>query len=356
MLILDSHCDTPSQILRRRDISLDNPHAHVDVPKLRRGKVDASFFALYTPAEMVGDKATAYAQEMLARTKDAISLNSKDLALALSVEDILKNKERGLISILLGMENGAPLQSSLNLLQQFHSQGVSYVTLTHNADNEIGDAALGGGLWHGLSPFGHNLVCEMNRLGVLVDIAHASDETFYDTLETSAKPIVSTHSCCRALAAHKRNMSDEMIRKMADKGGVIQINFYPVFLSDTFARDYDEMMKAHPEYENAEKEFNEDPADSKKREEFYKVTEILKEMHRPGVKELVDHIDHAVKLGGIEHVGIGSDFDGISVPPEGLDDVSCMALVFEEMSRRGYHESEIEKVAALNFLRVLKNA
>ena len=189
------------------------------------------------------------------------------------------------------------------------------MTLTHNGDNEICDSAAEGKRWEGLSPFGREFVAEMNRIGMLVDIAHCSDKTFYDCIEVSSAPIVSTHSCCRALCSHRRNLTDAQLRALADKGGVCQINFYPVFLSDEYNEDLD--------------------------------------LNRPGVKEVVDHIDHAVKVAGIEAVGIGSDFDGIDEAPLGLDDISKIGLVFEEMARRGYSEDEIEKVAGRNFLRVL---
>lgn len=356
MIVLDSHCDTPSQLLRRRNVSVDNVHGHVDIPKLRRGGVDASFFALYTPASMEADAATRYAMQMLAGTMDIIDQNPSDLALALSADDVLLNKSKGLVSIMLGMENGSPIQRSLPLLREFYRMGVRYMTLTHNGDNEIADAASHGTRWNGLSPFGREVVAEMNRLGMIVDVAHASDKTFYDCLECSTKPIVSTHSCCRALAGHRRNMTDDMIRKMADRGGVIQINFYPVFLSDGFGRLFDTVNEAHPEYDAADKAFRANPGDPEVRREYFRVMDVLLTLDRPGVSEVVDHIDHAVKVGGIEHVGIGTDFDGIEVPPSGLEDVSCLGLVFEEMARRGYSPADIEKVAGANFLRVLREA
>lgn len=356
MIILDSHCDTPSQLLRRRDVCIDNEHGHVDIPKLKKGHVDASFFALYTPASVEPDAATRYAMQMIAATKDVIEANPQDLALACSADDILRNKDKGLVSILLGMENGSPIQTSLPLLREFYRMGVRYMTLTHNGDNEIADAASHGHRWHGLSPFGREVVAEMNRLGMIIDVAHASDETFYDCIRCSTKPIVSTHSCCRALAGHRRNMTDDMIRKMADKGGVIQINFYPVFLSDGFGRLFDAVNAEHPEYDEADKAFRADPGNPEIRKEYFRVMDILKTLDRPGVKEVVDHIDHAVKVGGIDHVGIGTDFDGIEVPPSGLEDVSRLGLVFDEMSRRGYSVGEIEKVAGANFMRVLREA
>lgn len=314
MLVLDSHCDTPMMIMQGRDVGLDNQDAQVDFPKLRRGGVDASFFALYTPAEMQPDRATAYTMEMIARIRDAVAANSGTAALATTPEEAAINKDKGLISIYLGMENGSPIQRSLPLLRLYYDLGVRYLTLTHNGDNEIADSAAEGRRWNGLSPFGREAVAEMNRLGMILDMAHVSDKTFYDVIEISKAPVVSTHSCCRALAGHRRNMTDDMIRKMADGGGVIQINFYPYFLSDKYS----------PEYPTS-------------------------------VEDVLDHIDHAVKVGGIDHVGIGSDFDGIEVTPAGLENISLIHKVFDGMSVRGYSDDEIEKVAGANFLRVFRD-
>lgn len=318
MIVLDSHCDTPSQILRGRDLGIDNSSGHVDFPKLRKGGVDAVFFALYTSNTLSADSSLRLALRMLSGVRDSVAAHPEYAALAYEPEDIIANKERGLTSIFLGMENGLPIEKDLSLLRLFHDFGVRYMTLTHNGDNDICDSAAEASHWNGLSPFGHEVVAEMNRLGIIVDIAHCSDKTFWDCIDASATPIVSTHSCCRALCGHRRNLTDDMIRALADKGGVIQINFYPTFLSD-----------------NAEL-----AAESG--------------IGMPGIKEVVDHIDHAVKIGGINAVGIGSDFDGIETTPVGLENISLLPRVFDEMSHRGYSDSDIEKIAGGNFLRVFK--
>ncbi len=352
MFVLDSHCDTPTQMMRCRDAGKDNERGHVDLPKLKAGKVDASFFSIYTSADTLPDSATAGALKMISAVEDLIEANPDKAALALSVEDALRNKDNGLISIFLGMENGSPVQRSLSLLRLFYKLGVRYLTLTHNGDNEIADSAAEGRRWNGLSPFGREVIAEMNRLGMMVDIAHASDKTFYDALECSRAPIVSTHSCCRALCGHRRNLSDDMLRALAEKGGVVQINFYPLFLSDSFAA----VLKASGLEDKAylEAEWASDPTDKLKEAAWNKVQDDLSALARPGVKDVVDHIDHAVKVAGIEHVGIGSDFDGIEVTPDGLENVSKLGVLFEEMERRGYSEGQISKIAGENFLRVFK--
>jgi membrane dipeptidase len=194
----------------------------------------------------------------------------------------------------------------------------------------------------------------MNRIGMLVDVSHLSDDSFWDVLKYSKAPVAATHSCCRSLAAHPRNMTDDMIRALAEAGGVIQINFYPLFIDDSFAGVLDASGIMH-RGEMIESQFIADPSDSAKRAAWNAVQDELQSLPRPSYKRIVDHIDHAVSIAGIDHVGIGSDFDGIEVTPEGMDDISFMPLVFEEMRSRGYTEEEIEKVAGGNFLRLLND-
>lgn len=352
MFVLDSHCDTPTMMMRGRDIGIDNERGHVDLPKLKAGGVDASFFALYTSADMTPDASTRHALEMIGRIYDQIGANSEIAALAMSPEEALRNKDRGLVSIFIGMENGSPIQKSLSLLRVFYRLGVRYITLTHNADNEIADSAAEGRRWHGLSPFGREVVAQMNRLGMIIDIAHASDETFYDVLRHSEAPIVSTHSCCRALAHHRRNLTDDMLRSLADKGGVVQINFYPVFLSDAFAGTLKDSGLESKSW--TEQDWINDPLNPEKAAAWNAVQDEMAALPRPSCKDVVDHIDHAVNVAGIDSVGIGTDFDGIEVTPSGLENVSKIGVIFDEMSRRGYSDDQIEKVAGLNFLRVFK--
>lgn len=354
MFVLDSHCDTPSQILRLRDISIDNPYAHVDIPKLRKGGVDGVFFALYVPASMDSDPdgARAYAYRMLEGVCASLK-NSTDAVMTTSVSQALENKAKGKISVFLGLENGSAIGDSLDELRRFHEAGVRYVTLCHSGNNQICDScAPKTKRWNGLSPFGKELVSQMNRLGMLIDVSHISDEAFYDVIRLSTRPVVATHSCCRALADHPRNLTDDMIRKLAGTGGVIQVNFYPLFLDSGFSAvlsDSGIMERG----ESVESEFIADPADPVKRKAWNAVQDELKSLNRPSYKRIVDHIDHIVRLVGIDHVGLGSDFDGIEVAPEGMEDISKFSLVFDEMRSRGYSEADIAKVASENFFRVM---
>lgn len=314
-MIIDSHVDTPTQLIRcKRNIGLDNPDGQVDFPKMKAGGVDGAFFALYTPPEMKGAEATRHALDMLSATYDACEENADVAALAFSPEEAEENRSQGLLSVFLGMENAEPIGESLSLLRTFYRLGVSYVTLTHNADNAVADSAAQGTRWGGLSPFGREVVAEMNALGMMIDLSHASDKTFWDCIKYSKAPIVATHSCCRAICGHRRNLTDDMLDALGDKDGYVGINFYPFFLSDR-------MDESHP--------------------------------WRAGVRDIVDHIDHAVQMAGIGHVGLGSDFDGIEdFTPEGLENISKMGLVLDEMRRRGYSENAVSKVAGQNLLDV----
>jgi membrane dipeptidase len=353
MLVFDSHVDTPSQLIRLRNLGIDNRYGHVDFPKLRRGGVGGSFFALYTPPETAPDAATRYALEMISAVYDAVDANPDLAALAFSPEEAEENAKEGLFSVFIGMENGAPIQQSLSLLRTFYRLGVSYVTLTHNGDNAIADSAAEGKRWHGLSPFGKEVVAEMNELGMMIDLSHASDETFWDCIRLSTAPVVATHSCCRALCGHRRNLTDEMLRALGEADGYVGINFCPSFLSDRFATDPADAALMD-EADRAEAAFIADPADPERVRAWEQMQDRVETIWRPGVKEVVDHIDHAVELAGIDHVGIGSDYDGILVAPAGLENVSKIGLVFDEMRLRGYDAEQVEKVAGKNLLEVMK--
>ncbi len=347
----DSHVDTPSQLMRLRNLGVDNPYAHVDFPKIRRGGVDGLFFALYTSAEMVPDAATRYALQMLSAVYDAVDENPDYAALAFTPSEAARNKVDGLISVFIGMENASPIQESLSLLRTFYRLGVSYVTLTHNGDNAVADSAAEGRKWGGLSPFGKQVVAEMNALGMMIDVSHASDCTFWDCLNLSQAPIVATHSCCRSICGHRRNLTDEMLQALGEKDGYVGINFYPAFLSDAFAASPEDAALMD-EAERVEAAFIADPASREKTEAWHRMQDRLNKMWRPGVKEIVDHIDHAVRWAGLEHVGIGTDFDGILVTPRGLEDVSKLGCLWDEMRRRGYSEDQIERISGGNLMTV----
>ncbi len=347
--VLDSHCDTPLRLLDGSNLGERGTEGHFDFIRMKEGGLDAAFFAIYTSNSLEPDTATRKAMQMIARTYDAVEANSEVVAVALCAEDALDNRDQGLMSIFLGMENGAPIQTDLSLLRLFYDMGVRYMTLTHTGNNEICDScATKEKRWNGLSPFGVEVVKEMNRLGMLVDVSHISDAAFYDVLKHSTSPVVATHSCCRAISDHPRNLTDEMIIALAKNGGVIQINFYPPFLNKSYG---DKFWPLCDEFDAVEAKYKTDKI--KYKDEYKAGLAKLNSIEKPSYKEIVDHIDHVVKLVGASHVGIGSDFDGIDVTPEGMDGVDKLPLITKELKERGYSDDDVKLILGENFLRLL---
>ena len=351
MIVLDAHCDAPSQMVRLRDFSRDNAFAQVDFPKMVRGGVDASFFAAYVPASLSGEAATAWAIKLLDEADRQVAACAGRVAYARCSGGVRRNRKAGLTSVLLGIENASALQASFDLLRAFYRRGVRYVTLTHSADNQVGDSCTGAGTWGGLSPFGRQLIPEMNRRRMLIDVAHSADSTIRDVLALSEKPIAYTHGACRALASHKRNLPDELIRGIAERGGVVCMSIYPPFLDDGFVQTLAE--SGLEEKLCVEDAFIKDPGNAAKRAAWEAVQRELQALPRPGTDRIVDHIEHAVSVAGIDHVGIGTDYDGIEVTAAGLEDVSCFPRLWETMRSRGFSQRDIDRIAGKNFLRVL---
>ena len=354
MTVFDAHCDAPSQMLRLRDFGQDNARGQVDFPKMLRGGVRASFFAAYVPASLSGNAATDYAGRLLDETRRQVFANPDKAALATSASGVQEIVRSGRVAVMQGIENASALDGGdpVELLGSFYRRGVRYITLTHSADNAYADSCTGNGRWGGLSPLGERLVGEMNRIGMMIDLAHASDGTMRDVINRTSAPVAYTHGCCRALASHRRNISDELMKGIAGTGGVVCMSIYPCFLDDGFVKILGESGLEEKSY--IEDEFIRDPSDPAKREAWYAVTDELAALPRPSVSRVVDHIEHAVSVVGVEHVGIGTDYDGIEVTAEGLEDVSRFGLVTEEMRRRGFSRRDISMIAGGNLLRVLK--
>lgn len=362
--VLDSHCDTPSMLLEGTDLCGCPQRGHVDFGRMRSGGVDGAFFALYTPNTMEPDAALRRVLRMLAATEETVERGrAAGLAdFAVTPEQASANRRLGLRSVLLGMENGAPMGKDLSLLRFFYRRGVRYLTLTHNGHNQICDsAAPPEPRWGGLSPFGREVVAEMNRIGMLVDVSHCSDATFEQVLSCSKAPVVATHSCCRALCPHPRNLTDAMIRSLAARGGVMQVNFYPAFLDEEFSRSR-AFAEADARGEELQREFREalesgDRSRAAALEPAY--TEAMRELGRfpaPSFRRVADHIDRAVHEAGWMHVGLGSDFDGISVAPDGLRDIGAYGNLRQELLDRGYREEAVRAILGGNFLRVMRQA
>lgn len=351
-LVLDSHSDTPLMLMDGLDLGKRQDRGHFDFIRMKEGGLDVTFFAIYTSNALAPDESTRRALQLLARSYDSVESNRDKVAFAFSSKEARENKAKGLGSVMLGMENGSPIQTDLSLLRLFYRMGVRYMTLTHAGNNEICDScAPKEKRWGGVSPFGIEVIKEMNRLGMIVDCSHISDEAFYDALKYSKAPIVATHSCCRVLSDHPRNMTDQMIRDLAAAGGVIQINFYPAFLDKNYADKFWDLADV---FDQAETEYKKDRDNKEKEEAYLKAKKEMFDLERPSYKQIVDHIDHVVKLVGTKHVGLGSDFDGIETTPEGLEDVSMLPKIREELLLRGYSQEETDDILGENFMRVLE--
>jgi membrane dipeptidase len=299
------------------------------------------------------EKAYEYAMKLLDGVSGTLAANPSSAILTLTESEAKMNQANGRFSVFIGLENASPIDS-VEKVKDLYDKGIRYITLCHSANNAICDScAPEVKKWGGLSPLGKEVVAEMNRIGMLIDVSHVSDDTFYDVLKYSTKPVVATHSCCRALCDHPRNMTDDMIKALAAAGGVIQINFYPLFLDSGFKKILNESGVSE-RGELIENEFISNPADPVKRAAWNAVQDEIMALPRPSYRLIADHIDHVVSLVGIDHVGIGSDFDGIEVTPEGMEDVSMMPKLFAELRSRGYSDEDLCKIASGNFFRIMK--
>ncbi|KPK43724.1 MAG: peptidase M19 [Phycisphaerae bacterium SG8_4] len=350
-LIIDTHQDVPYRLKKKmEDISRRTEGGNFDYPRAREGGLDAVFMAVYIPAEYE-EKGGAFdfANEGIDMVEGFVRNWPDKFVMARSVADVKGQFGDEKISLAIGMENGAPLEGNLANVEHFYDRGVRYITLTHSKSNHICDSSFDEARkWNGLSPFGRAVVAEMNRLGMIVDVSHVCDETFYQIMELSKAPAVATHSSCRHFTpGWERNMNDEMIKLLAEKGGVIQITFGSMFVNGHVNEAAAKRRKQINEYAEA----NGLTADAK--DEFTK--EFLKEnpIGEADVSDVAAHIDHVVKLVGIDHVGLGSDFDGVGDHlPNGLRDVSCYPNLIGELLRKGYSEQDIVKICSENFLRV----
>jgi membrane dipeptidase len=354
-IVVDTHVDTPMAMHERgMDIGTKSAMAEVDLIKMKEGGLDAVFFAVYTDNSMDDKNPAKYALDVIDTIYSQVQKYPNLAEMAYSPEDINRIHEDGKRAILIGMENGSPIEDSLGLLRDFYRLGVRYVTLTHNKNNNISDSSTADEpKWNGLSPFGIDVVAEMNRLGMIIDVSHISDKAFWDVIKYSKAPVMASHSCVKSICDTNRNMSDDMIKALAEHDGVIQINFYGGFLSKDIEMKSREIRKLlAPIREKLTEELKGDEKEIRKRmiEEYKKLAKPS-----PPINLLIDHIDYVVKLVGVDHVGIGSDFDGASSYPVGLEDASKYPIITYKLLERGYSEKDIKKILGGNFMRVFED-
>jgi membrane dipeptidase len=357
-ILIDTHNDIPSFTVDGADIG-NSPKTHTDIPRLREGGVGAIFFSVYVAASYVnGNHSANRALQMIDTVyQDIIHRYPDTFTLALTAADIEHAHKKHKIAALMGIEGGHAIEDSPRLLRDYYRLGVRYMTLTHfNTNNwadssgDIDDPAVQH--HNGLTPFGKDVVREMNRLGMIVDISHTSDKTFYDALETSQAPIIASHSACRAITDVPRNMTDDMIRALARKGGVIQININCGFISQKSA-DAEKNSPLRARYLQLMKEPGTDPAQAKS-EMGALETEMQKQQVRATLDDVVAHIDHVRQIAGIEAIGIGTDFDGITCTPVGLDDVSKFPNLTRALLLKDYSANDIKKIYGGNTLRLMR--
>lgn len=319
-IIVDGHVDIPYRLKNQyEDISVRTEGGHFDYVRAKEGGLDAPFMSIYIPADRENNGAKALADSLIDSVEKLVADFPDKFAIATSPAEIEAQFAKGMISLPMGMENGAPIEGNLDNVEYFYNRGIRYITLTHAKDNHICDSSYDTAYtWNGLSPFGEEVVAEMNRLGIIVDVSHITDSTFYDVMKLSKAPVFASHSSCRYFTpGFERNMSDEMIKVLGEHDGVIQINFGSFFLDSAFQNKAEGDTLAFTTMEM-----------------------------------VADHIDHVVEVAGIDHVGLGSDFDGVSNLPRGLKDASEMPNLIAELIRRGYSDEDIAKICYKNTFRV----
>ena len=354
-IVIDAHSDflDRSEIDGSR-LTEDPPGAQTTLKKLQQGRVDAQFFSVFVPPayERYGFARRTF--ELIDRLYRELEASPGDIRLVTTADGILRESAAGRIAALIGIEGGHSIEHNLALLRVYHRLGVRYMTLTWNNANEWADSSGDEARWDGLNAFGLDVVREMNRLGMMIDISHVSDAAFWDVMEHTRAPVIASHSLARELRGSARNMSDEMIRAMANNGGVIQVSFYAKHLDDEFKTAFDSAMEeAAAQFDALETQYADDPIELD--EQSWSLEKRIEQaLTPPSTARVADHIDHIVKVAGIDHVGIGSDFDGLGAPPAGLEHIGRIRTLTAELVRRGYTDADVKKILGENLLRVMR--
>ena len=354
-IVIDTHDDTPSRIsIEGVDIGKRLPDGNVDIPRLLDGGVTGIFFSIWPDPVFAPHQAIRRSLELVDVVYTVIDANPDRIGLALNAADVVRLKKEGKVAALMGMEGGHGIEDNLAALRMFHRLGVRYMTLTHSNTNNWADSSTDAPRWHGLNELGKSVVREMNRIGMIVDLSHVSDETFYAALQVTTKPVILSHSSCRALDNHPRNATDDMLRALAKNGGVVGINFYSEFVDQKFR---DAMLASKKDLLaqfNANARNQTSDPDEASRKSWNELKHYTDGVSRPPFATLIDQIDHAVKIAGVDHVGLGSDFDGAPSTPEGVDSMLDMIKIAQALKDRGYSDDDIKKILGGNFLRVLR--
>ena len=353
-IVIDGHNDLPYKLqeradplFRKYDLRREWPELHTDIPRLRKGGVGGQFWAAYVDAS--SKAAVRETLEQIDLIHRMVKTYPDTFALATTADDIIRIRKEGKIASLIGVEGGHSIDNSLAVLRTYHALGVRYMTLTHSDTLDWADAATDKPKNNGLSKFGEQVILEMNRLGMLVDISHVSADTMRHALKVTKAPIIASHSSAFALAGHPRNVPDDVLKLVAKNRGLVMVNFYSGFITDEGARIMKEMFQVGRELKKKypkEAEFKAAWADWRR----------ANPIPAGSIHDVVDHIEHIIKVAGIDHVGLGSDYDGIGSVPKQLEDVSCYPYITQELINRGHNREAIHKILGGNLLRVMRAA
>ena len=370
-IVVDTHSDTPGRFVDENfDPANDaGPHGHWDLARAKAGNLGVEFFSIWVDPDKYKGQYAHRAFDMIDSVHETVRKHPDQLVMASTVADIRRARTgpHKRIAVLMGVEGGHAIENDVRILRDYYRLGVRYMTLTWSNTNELGqssgdykkDPATGKLIDPGLTEFGRNMVTEMNRLGMIVDISHVSDRSFFNAITMSQAPVIASHSSARALTDVPRNMTDEMLRQLVRyNGGVVQVNFNCGFISDEYNRQVKAYSDAHPDdmkkYGDMQRQWegNHDPELEKQMRAYE--DDFRKAVPRPPLSALIDHIDHIAKVAGVDHVGIGSDFDGVDCLPQGMDSVADLPKITEEMMKRGYTASDMRKILGGNLLLVME--
>jgi len=357
-IVLDTHDDTTQRFFSKNfDLGKRNPDGHIDIPRMKEGGMNAIFFSIWIDGRTMGPAAIQKALDQIDAVHENVRKNSKDLMFARTAADVHKAHAEGKIAALIGVEGGHMIGNDIRMVRIFSDLGVRYMTLSHFYNDEWADSSTDKPAHNGLTDYGKQIVREMNRQGMMVDISHVSDKTFYDALEVSKAPLIASHSSCRAICNHPRDMTDEMIKALAAKGGVIQINYEKSFIDEAYRQASEKVSGGVVAmFDQLKKECGDDEEClGKKMQEMERKATAEGKLPHVSWEKIVDHIDHVVKLVGADHVGLGSDFDGATMP-EGMDDCTHLPKITEALMRKGYRDDDIRKILGGNLLRVMEQA
>src|SRR3989454_3977721 len=356
-IVIDTHDDTPQRLLFDKNFNIGprNKDGHVDIPRMREGGLDALFFSIWVPSDLTGPPAVKRAMDLIDAVREAARTHPNDLRLATTAADVRKAAADHKIAALMGMEGGHMIDDDLRLLRLYAALGVRYLTLTHFKNNNWADSSTDKPAHNGLTAFGRDVVRELNRLGVMVDISHVADKTFYDALAVTTAPVIASHSSCRVIANHPRNMTDEMLRAVAKNGGVVMINYHAGFLSEEFrSASAKESGNIVVKMDAMSKKCGGNEACTTMEGERIDHEAMMSgELPKVSWEKIIEHIDHAVKIAGADHVGLGSDFDGATMPL-GMEDASKLPKITDALLKKGYSEADVQKILGGNILRVME--